>query len=185
MTATAIAGTGQTTWRRRHPELSSGELLREAAITALQQADVEMCEVDAIVAGVAPDALSGVNCPEKSSFFFPSGVPLVRINTGGTTGGEAFVQAVTAILASQAETVLVVALERMGQATTSQAVFNTIFDPIYEKDMALSTVTMAALRAQSLMARYGYTEDHWAGIAARNYRHALTNPYAQVHRPLT
>jgi acetyl-CoA C-acetyltransferase len=73
----------------------------------------------------------------------------------------------------------------MGQATTSQQVFNTIFDPVYEKDFPLTTITMAALRASMLMRLYGYTHHHWAEIASRNYQNALRNPLAHLHLDLT
>jgi acetyl-CoA C-acetyltransferase len=181
----AITGIGQTAWRRRHVDRSAGELMFEAASIALADAGLRLADVDASVLGVAPDGLSGVNCPEKSSFFIPPGRPAIRINTGGTTGADAFAQAMLLVRSGQARNVLVVALERMGQATTSQAVFNTIFDPIYEKDIALSTVTMAAMRASKLMHAYGYTADHWARIAARNYAQALDNPYAHVRRAIS
>jgi acetyl-CoA C-acetyltransferase len=185
MNGVAITGIGQTTWRRRHVDRSSGELMFEAAGSALEEAGLRLADVDACVIGVAPDALSGINCPEKSSFFLPPGRPAIRVNTGGTTGADAFAQALMLVRGGLATNVLVVALERMGQAITSQAVFNTIFDPIYEKDIALSTVTMAAMRAVTLMHRYGYTADHWARIAARNYANALDNPYAHVRRRIT
>jgi acetyl-CoA C-acetyltransferase len=181
----AITGVGQTTYRRRHAERSSGELMQIAAEAAARDAGLELREIDAFVLGVAPDALCGVNCPEKSSFFLPVGRPVMRVNTGGTTGGAAFHLATTMVAAGEAHHVLAIGLERMGQAVTSQAVFNTIFDPIYEKDIALSTLTMAAMRASMLMQRYGYTAEHWATVAARNFRNARANPYAQVRREIT
>jgi acetyl-CoA C-acetyltransferase len=185
VSALAITGVGQTTYRRRHVEQSSGDLLRLAASAAAADAGLELREIDAFVLGVAPDALCGVNCPEKSSFFLPARRPVMRVNTGGTTGGAAFALAATIVAAGQAEHALAIGLERMGQATTSQKVFNTIFDPIYEKDIALSTLTMASMRASMLMQRYGYTAEHWAAVAARNYRNAVANPYAQVRRAIT
>ena len=35
------------------------------------------------------------------------------------------------------------------------------------------------------MGRYGYTERHWAALAARNHRNALRNPLAHLHRDLS
>jgi acetyl-CoA C-acetyltransferase len=32
------------------------------------------------------------------------------------------------------------------------------------------------------MRMYGYTEEHWAKIASRNYRNALKNPLAHIHK---
>ena len=78
--------------------------------------------------------------------------PVMRVNTGGLTGASArSTLAVDARRRGQTDTVVAVALERMGQATSSQAVFNTIFDPIWEKDIALSTLSMGAIRASMLM----------------------------------
>lgn len=181
----AISGVGQTPYRRRHADKSTADLVWDAISAAVEDGGVEMAEVDGFVFGVAPDALSGSNCPEKSSFFCPVGRPVMRVNTGGLTGASAFQLAVTLVASGQMETVVAVALERMGQAVTSQAVFNTIFDPIWEKDIALSTLSMCAMRASMLMQRYGYTSDHWAGIAERNYASALTNPYAQVRKRIS
>jgi acetyl-CoA C-acetyltransferase len=185
MNGIAVTGVGQTTYRRRHADRSTGELMGAAATAAVADAGLGLADIGAFVLGVAPDALCGVNCPEKSSFFLPARRPVVRVNTGGTTGGAAFALAVTMVAAGQADHALALGLERMGQATTSQKVFNTIFDPIYEKDIALSTLSMAAIRATLLMQRYGYTREHWAAIAARNYRNAVANPYAQVRREIS
>jgi len=182
---TAITGVGQTTYRRRHDDKSTADLMWDAMRPAVDQAGIHLRDVDAFVIGVAPDALCGSNCPEKSSFFCPVGKPVVRVNTGGLTGASAFEHAVTLVESGQAETVVALAIERMGQATTAQTVFNTIFDPIYEKDVLLTTVTMGALRASMLMQRYGYTSDHWARIAERNYANAVNNPFAQIRVPKT
>jgi acetyl-CoA C-acetyltransferase len=183
--ALAITGTGQTPYRRRHADKSTAELMWDAMAPAADQAGVRLRDVDGFVIGVAPDALSGVNCPEKSSFLLPTGRPVLRVNTGGLTGASAFQLAATLVASGEMETVVAIALERMGQATTSQKVFNTIFDPIYEKDILMTTLSMGALRASMLMARYGYTSDHWAGIASRNFASGLRNPYAQVRKHIT
>ncbi|MCW2737957.1 thiolase family protein [Nocardioides sp.] len=179
-----IIGVGQTGYARRHPEYSSAELIWRSAQEALEDAKVDIEDVDFVVAGIAPDALAGENSVERTAML-GRGKPFVRVNTGGVTGSSAAFAGATYVASGRAKMTLVVALERMGQAATSQRVFNTIFDPVYEKDFPLTTITMAALRASMLMRLYGYTERHWATIAARNYRNALKNPLAQIHRELT
>ena len=183
----AIAGVGQTPYRRAHADASTGDLVFRAVSEALADAGIDRNDVGAVVAGVAPDALAGVNCIEKSVLgaVAPPGAPFFRVNTGGATGSSAALAAMTLVASGRCDVVVAFALERMGQAITSQQVFNTIFDPIYEKDFVLTTITMAALRASLLMARYGYTERHWAALAARNHRLALKNPLAHVHRDLS
>jgi len=176
----AIVGVGQTGYRRSFPEKSSRELIWEAVRLALDDAGMEMDGIDVVLAGVAPDALAGENCVERTGLM-GVGKPFLRINTGGVTGSSTVFAANSYVRSGRARAALAIGLERMGQATSSQQVFNTIFDPIYEKDFPLTTITMAALRASMLMRLYGYTEQHWAEIASRNFRNALKNPLAHLH----
>ena len=184
MSSVAIVGVGQTTYRRTHPDLSSKELVWAASKEALDDAGLGIDDIDVVVAGVAPDALAGEGSVERSAMM-GRGKPFLRVNTGGVTGSSTVFAGASYIKAGRAKAVLVFALERMGQATTSQQVFNTIFDPVYEKDFPLTTITMAALRASMLMRLYGYTARHWAEIAARNYQHARRNPLAHLHLDIT
>lgn len=177
----AIVGVGQTSYRRAHKDKSSSDLIWEAAKLALDDSGMRIDDVDVVIQGVAPDALSGQNCAEKTAII-GVGKPHLRVNTGGVTGSSAAFAGASYVASGRARSALVVSLERMGQATSSQQVFNTIFDPVYEKDFPLTTITMAALRASMLMRMYGYTERHWAAIAARNYHNALRNPLAHIHR---
>jgi acetyl-CoA C-acetyltransferase len=184
MSEVAIVGVGQTTYRRSHPEMSSRELIWAASKEALDDAGLSIRDIDVVIAGVAPDALAGEASVERSGIM-GIGKPYVRVNTGGVTGSSTFFAGASYIKAGRAKAVLVFALERMGQATTSQQVFNTIFDPVYEKDFPLTTITMAALRASMLMRLYGYTERHWAEIASRSYQNARRNPLAHLHLDVT
>ncbi|MWA02898.1 hypothetical protein F8568_021470 [Actinomadura sp. LD22] len=177
----AIVGVGQTGYRRAHKDKSSSDLIWESAKLALDDAGMTIDDVDVVVQGVAPDALSGEICGEKTAII-GAGKPHLRVNTGGVTGSSAAFSGASYVASGRARAALVVSLERMGQATSSQQVFNTIFDPVYEKDFPLTTITMAALRASMLMRMYGYTEEHWAKIASRNYRNALKNPLAHIHK---
>lgn len=179
-----VIGVGQTAYKRAHTELSSADMIWAAAELALRDADLDVSAVDVIVVGVAPDALAGENGVEKTAIF-GAGKPYVRVNTGGVTGSSATFAGASYIASGRARVALVIALERMGQATTSQQVFNTIFDPVYEKDFPLTTITMAAMRASMLMRVYGYSERDWAEIASRNHRHALKNPLAHIRRDLS
>ncbi len=182
--STAIIGVGQTGYRRSFPDKSSRELIWEAARLALEDADMDIDGIDMVISGVAPDALSGEASVERTAML-GFGKPFLRINTGGVTGSSAVFAGNTFVAARRARAVLVVGLERMGQATSSQQVFNTIFDPVYEKDFPLTTITMAALRASMLMRLYGYTAMNWAQIASRSYRNALKNPLAHIHKDIS
>jgi acetyl-CoA C-acetyltransferase len=170
----AIIGVGQTKYRRRHSNVNTAELVRQAATAALEDAGIGLDAIGLIVGGVAPDALAGINHLDMHAIARP-GIPYFRVNTGGATGSSALLAALTWIHAGRCKAVLVVAVERMGHATTAQKIFNSIFDPIYEKDISMSTISMVALRATLLMQQHGYTLEHWAGLAARNSASSMRN----------
>ena len=172
--AVAVAGIGQTQYLRRHSALNSAELVRQAVVAALADAGIGLDAIGLVVGGVAPDALAGMNHIDLGSIA-RAGIPYFRVNTGGATGSSAFLAARSWIAAGRCDAALVVALERMGQAATAQKVFNSIFDPIYEKDICISTISMVAMRATMLMQDQGYTVEHWAGLAARNSEAAQLN----------
>lgn len=178
--AIAIAGVGQTVYKRRHSDVNSAELVRRAAAEALRDAGLDMDAIGLVVGGVAPDALAGLNHMDLAAIARP-GIPYFRINTGGATGSSALLAAISWIQAGRCDAAIVVSLERMGHASTAQKVFNSIFDPIYEKDISVSTISMVAMRATMLMQDQGYTLNHWAELAARNSRSAQLNE--TVDRP--
>ena len=158
--------------------------MRVAVLEALDDAGLDLDAIGLVVSGVAPDALAGLDHLDKASIARP-GIPYFRVNTGGASGSSAFLAAMSFIAAGRCDAALVVACERMGHASTAQAVFNSIFDPIYEKDVSFSTISMVAMRATMLMQRDGYTLDHWAGLAARNAAAAQLNDTLERPRSFT
>ncbi len=180
----AIVGIGQTQYRRRFLEKNTAELVRDAAQAALEDAGIGLDQIGLVVGGVAPDALAGLSSIDLASIARP-GIPYFRVNTGGATGSSAFLAGLTWIASGRAKAVLVVAVERMGHARAAQQIFNSIFDPIYEKDISMSTISMVALRATMLMQEYGFTMDHWAKLAARNSAASMRNETLENPRLFT
>jgi acetyl-CoA C-acetyltransferase len=182
----AVVGVGQTPYRRLH-EGSTSELVRHAVQAALLSAGVTSRDIDIVIGGFAPDGLAGENSPDKR--FLPAagavGKWSMRINTGGTTGIAAAYAGMDLLEAGHGDLALIVAVERMAQARSVPAVFNSIFDPIYERDTGLSTISMCAMRASRMMTLWGYTPELWAQVAARNYLHAASNPLAHVRKAYT
>lgn len=77
----AIIGVGQTPYRKTNPDKSAGELVRTAVLEALADASIDIHEIDFVVGGVAPDALSGIADLDKAAISLP-GKPYLHINTG-------------------------------------------------------------------------------------------------------
>ena len=56
----AIVGVGQTQHKTRRWDVSLGGLVREAASRALEDAQMDWSDIDAVVVGKAPDLFEGV-----------------------------------------------------------------------------------------------------------------------------
>ena len=181
-----IIGVGQTPYRRNY-DISTPELVQQATRQALTNAGVELRDIDMVIAGFAPDGLAGEASPERR--FLPAagavGKWSMRINSGGTTGIAAAYAAMDLLEAGHGDLALVVGVERMAQAKNVPAVFNSIFDPIYERDSSLSTLSMCAMRAARMMQKWGYTPELYAKIAAKNFFHASLNHNAHIRKAYT
>jgi acetyl-CoA C-acetyltransferase len=183
----AVVGFGQTKYKTSRLDVGTPELVFEAVSRALADADTQLDEIDAVVFASAPEVFEGVYEPERWCLdaFGGVGKPVIRVHTGGATGGSGPLAAARLISAGMYETILVVGLQRTSETADAQAVFTTIFDPIYEQDVQLNVITGIALVASRQMKYFGLTEDHMAWISVKNFTNALRNPYAHLHKSIT
>jgi hypothetical protein len=82
----AVVGIGQTKYRRQL-EVTLDGLVREAALQALEDADMTFADIDAVVIGKAPDALEAVMMPELSlaDALGAVGKPIHRVHTASSS----------------------------------------------------------------------------------------------------
>lgn len=183
----AVLGTWQSQFKLRHPGLTFVEQAQEAAVGALQAARMGPDDIDAIVFSLAPTAFMGVADADRWSIdhVFGAGKPMMRVHTGGATGGSAVQAAYALVRSGMFRTVLVVGAERIAETPDAQKVLNQIFDPFYEKEMPLQTITSVALMANTYMRRHGVTQEHLAHLVVRQRRSAMNNPHAHLKGEIT
>jgi acetyl-CoA C-acetyltransferase len=116
---------------------------------------------------------------------FGAGKPILRVHTGGATGGSAVQAAYNLVRSGLHRSVLVVGAERISETPDAQDVLNLIFDVFYERDMPLSTNTTVGLWATGYLHRYGLTQEDMARVAVRARRHAMRNPHAHLKGHIT
>lgn len=181
--AAAVIGFGQTKYKTLRADVGTPELVYEAVSAALADADIEIGDIDAVVFASAPEVFEGVHEPDRWCVpaFGGIGKPLMRVHTGGATGGSGAMAASRLIEAGLYGSILVVGLQRTSETADAQAVFTTIFDPVYEQDVQLNVITGVALVASRQMEHFGLTEDHMAWISVKNFANAQRNPYAHLH----
>jgi acetyl-CoA C-acetyltransferase len=183
----AVIGVGETVFKHKIDDKTYVELAQDAAKAALDDAGLTPADIDAIVFSMAPTQFMGVNDADKWAVdsVWASGKPFMRVHTGGATGGSALHAGYVHVASGMYRTVLVVGADRVTETRDAQHILNLIWDPFYEQDFALNTVTMTALSTQRYMHKYGTTEQQYARVVVRSRENALKNPYAHLKGNIT
>lgn len=185
----AIVGVGLTRTASHRVDVSYPELVYEAVSGALEQAGLQAGDIDAVAYG-SMDPFDGVFAPERWNVEACAGAgaanrPLMKITTGGTTGGSTALAGYYHVASGLFDVVLAVASQRVGESLEAQLVLNTAMDPVYERWLGGGAITIGALQAVRHFWRYGTTEEDLALIAVKNYENARRNPNAHLMRMLT
>lgn len=182
-----VLGTYQSEFKLRHPGLTFVEQAQQAALGSTAAANMTPDDIDAIVFSLAPTAFMGVADADRWSIdhIFGAGKPILRVHTGGATGGSAVQAAYSLVRSGMYRTVMVVGAERIAETPDAQKVLNQIFDPFYEKDMPLQTITSVALMATAYMQRHDIHQEDLARLVVRQRRNALNNPHAHLKGHIT
>ncbi|PSR22929.1 MAG: acetyl-CoA acetyltransferase [Sulfobacillus acidophilus] len=183
----AIIGVGETDYQTRIPEQTYAELAQEAARKAIEDAHLSPGDIEAVVYSMAPTEFMGVTDADKWAIdaVFGRSKPFMRVHTGGATGGSAAQAGYMHVASGLYETCLVVGADKVSETPDAQFILNLIWDPFFERDFALNTITMAALQTVRHMAKYGTTEKDMAHVVVSSWKNAQRNPRAHLKGVLT
>ncbi|HTO69211.1 MAG TPA: thiolase domain-containing protein [Myxococcota bacterium] len=178
----AVVGIGQTKYDAKRIEVSMPGLCREAALRALEDADLSWKDIDAVVLGKAPDMFEGVMMPELflADALGAAGKPLIRVHTAGSVGGSTGIVASSLIESGVFERVLCVAFEKQSESNAMWAL--TVSTPFSVAVVAGAGGYFAPL-IRAYMRRSGAPEDTGIRVAVKDRQNALKNPYAHVKIP--
>ena len=169
-TRVGIIGIGQSAFRPRRDDASYPDLVREAVTLAMHDAKLEFDGIDAVVYSLSPDAMVGIGNAERLGVDAVGGRSkrFLRINTGGATGISSVAAAYYHIASGACDTVLTAGADKVGECGDSQTVLNKIWDPTYERQLPLGTISMLAMSAVRYMEKYGMTEEDMASVVVKN-----------------
>lgn len=186
-TRVGIIGIGQSAFRPRRDDASYPDLVREAVTLAMHDAKLEFDGIDAVVYSLSPDAMVGIGNAERLGVDAVGGRSkrFLRINTGGATGISSVAAAYYHIASGACETVLTAGADKVGECGDSQTVLNKIWDPTYERQLPLGTISMLAMSAVRYMDKYGMTEEDMASVVVKNRWQAAKNPNAHLRKETT
>jgi len=195
----AVIGCGQTKHGRRR-DVSLAEMVEDAAWKAMEDAQLTPNEIDAIVVGNM-QGFGGVAHPDcwVGDWIGAPGKPVMRVATGGTTGGSVGQAAIYAVASGMYDKVLAVAWEKHSDskepgATTGLlhvALGNLAHALNYGLSLKHLIVTQAVgaaagvalYQARFYMHRSGCRIEHLDMVAAKSRRNAAKNKYAHLRWP--
>ncbi|MBW1677274.1 MAG: thiolase family protein [Deltaproteobacteria bacterium] len=181
----AIVGTGQTFHRSHRPDVNGQELIHEAVLAALVDADLRISEIDAILIGNM-DHFEGINYVDCWSVDGSGGFmkPIMKLTTGGTTGSTLAIAGYHMVASGLFERLLIIGWEKNSESDTTGAI-TTAFDPIWDRMVFAGAISGLAVEAQAYMAKYGATDRDGARVSVRDRKHACNNPHAQLRKEVT
>jgi len=181
----AIVGTGQTYHKSHRPDVNGQELINEAVVRALADADLMISDIDAIVIGNM-DHFEGINYVDCWSVDGSGGFmkPVIKLTTGGTTGSTLAIGGFHLVASGMFEKILIIGWEKNSESDTTGAI-TTAFDAVWDRLVFAGAISGLAAEAQAYMARYGATDRDGARVSVRDRQNACNNPYSQLRKAVT
>ncbi|MFX0187599.1 MAG: hypothetical protein ACFE8A_07685 [Candidatus Hodarchaeota archaeon] len=194
----AVISCGFCEHASKRSDVNMAELVNEAVEDCLSKAEsVEWNDIDCVINGNMP-AFEGANMPElwMTDHIAAKNKALLRVTTGGTTGGSVFISGYYAIASGLYDMVLAVAFEQqscgnttLGLATVALGELSIFPSLGYETDRlrrnmgAGAAIGVASYQAMNYMRRSKATEEDLARVVVQNRRNAAKNWWTHLKMP--
>lgn len=195
-----VVGVGMTLFGK-FPERSPRAMVREAVDAALADAGLAAGQIEAVyVANVFAASMQGQESVRGQVWLDGTalaGVPVFNIENACASGSTALSLGRTSIVAGEAETVLVLGVEKMTHADKHRAlrVMEGAMDqerlPELRRSLGLDEdggspfMQVYADYARAYMARSGATAEDFARVASKSSANGALNPRAQFRKALS
>lgn len=180
----AVAGVGITECASARTDVSLAGLIRSAVERALEDAQLEASDIDAVVLGSAPDFFEGVMHPESwlAAAIGAMGKPLLRVHTMGSVGGATAVTAALHVRAGLHRRVLAIGFEKHSE---SQAMWGLSPVNPFGRTFGAGAGAAFAPVARAYIERSGAPTEIGPRIAVKARDNASRNPFAHLRAPMT
>ena len=181
MDRVAVVGVGQTKYERGKTK-NFAELVYEAARKALDDAGMELSDIDNVVT-TTNDFFDGrtIACMPIAEAAGSYGRDATNVEGDGTL--SAFYGLMRTLSGVYGST-MVTAHCKVSEGSPRK-LFNQAFDPVYDRLLGMDAISSCALQARAYMHRFGITEEQCAKVSVKNHGNAKNNPYAHVALDIT
>jgi len=174
----AVVGVGQTHHRKVRDDVSIPGLLREAALRALDDAEMTFADIDALVIGKAPDAFEGIVQPELflADALGAAGKPMLRVHTAGSVGGSTFIVGSHLVESRVHECVLAISWEKQSEGNAQWGLAGG-------RSRGIGAGGAFAPWIRAYIEQTGAPEYIGWQVAVKDSLNAMKNPYAHLKKP--
>ncbi|MGF6887526.1 acetyl-CoA C-acetyltransferase [Nocardia sp. GAS34] len=178
----AVLGTGQTHHVTKRTDVSMAGMCREAIDRALDDAELTMADIDAVVIGKAPDLFEGSMMPElfMADALGATGKPLLRVHTAGSVGGSTGIVATSHVQGGVHGKVLAVAWEKQSESNAMWALSNPV---PFTKPVGAGAGGYFAPHVRSYIRRANAPLHIGAMVAVKDRLNGSRNPLAHLQQP--
>jgi acetyl-CoA acetyltransferase len=175
----------------RYPDASLKDLARVAVTRALNDAGLEIKDIQAVYSANAMGGLlqgqEQIRGQAALRDVGIEGVPIVNVENACASGSSAFRQAILAIRAGAADTVLAVGFEKMfvGDRDRSLAALESAADLDVVAGLGLQFTAVYAMRLRNRLDEGSLTVGDLAAVTVKSHRNGALNPNAQHRKPVT
>ena len=197
MRRVAIVGMGTTKFKARWEDKTYYELAFEAAKMAMGDAGIDRRGIDCAVYGIYNDFFQRQYQPDAFVHdYLGLGLkPMVRVNSGGATGGAALRIGYSEVASGLYDICLVLGVEKCNDCynyemgVTTPEVLRAILytaDMTYDNPAGRTAASGFALAVVAHQEKYGNpTEEQMAKVSVKNHYNATKNPMAQSPKKIT
>ncbi len=178
----AVVGIGQTKYTTKRLDVSIAGLVREAAVNALQDADLTWDDIEAVIIGKAPDMFEGVIMPEAylTDALGCNGKPMLRVHTAGSVGGSTALVAASHVQSGMFKRVLTVSFEKQSESNAMWALSNP--QP-FSTHLNAGAGGYFAPIIREYMRRSKAPYNVGIKVAVKDRLHGARNPLAHLQKP--
>jgi acetyl-CoA C-acetyltransferase len=176
----AVVGIGQTKYTAVRGDVSLPGLIREAAMRALEDAEMTFADIDAIVIGKAPDFFEGIMIPEYTlvQALGAVGKPIFRVHTAGSVSGSTAIVASSMVESGIHDRVLTIGWQMQ---SCSEAMWALSVTMPFQQQLVAGAGGYFAPYIRQYMARSKAPDDTGILVALKDRLNGLKNPYAHLH----
>ena len=176
----AIVGIGQTYHTAKRPDVNQPEMVREAVIAALTDAQLSIKDIESVFFSNM-ETFEGIYLPDHgmAAEVGAFGKPGLKVATGGTSGASVVSEGFYFVASGLYDLALVIGFEKQDCGDTTAAI-SAAATPMWGKGATTGAIGEFAKQALSYMETSGAKEEHAAMVRLKADRNACKNKYAHL-----